>query len=250
MTEEGGHQHTDDCFTTTRKLICTLEQHTHSEQCYNTKGQPSCALEEHSHTDECFREDRLLVCPLEETADHQHTEDCYEREKVLICGKEDHTHTPECFGEDASGLPSGAEGVEDKALDNAFDAANDATDHYDSGTETGSGEDLTYENTRGNEPGDPSETSTADEAISDENATENIFDESGDEAAGMTDPETGELSGNNEETETGTEDTEILDPSDGSDGFDGSDEDEASDSETADPSLEDGEIETVYPETG
>ena len=241
LDEEDGHQHTDACFTTTRKLICTLEQHTHSEQCFNIKEQPSCALEEHSHTDECFREDRLLSCPLEETADHQHTEDCYEREKVLICGKEAHTHTSECFGEDASGLPSGAEGVEGKALDNAFDAANDATDHYDSGTETGSGEGLTYENTRDTEQGAPAESSTPDESISDENGTENIFDESGDEAAGTTDSGTDEFSGDNEETETGTGDTEILDPSDGSEGFDGSDEDEASDSETADPSLESGE---------
>ena len=218
MTEEDGHQHTDDCFTTTRKLICTLEQHTHSAQCYNTKGQPSCALEEHSHTDECFREDRLLSCPLEETADHQHTEDCYEREKVLICGKEAHTHTPECFEEEASELSSGAE---EEAPEEGF-----------------------------NETFDAAESSTPDESISDENGAENIFDESGDEAAGMTDSETAELSGNNEETETGADDTEILDSFDGSDGFDGSDEDEASDSETADPSLEDGEIETVAPETG
>ena len=72
----------------------------------------------------------------------------------------------------------------------------------------------------------------------------------GDKPELLTDPETGELSGNNEETETGTDGTEILDSSDGSDGFDGSDEDEASDSEIADPSLEDGEIETVAPETG
>ena len=177
MTEEDGHQHTDDCFTTTRKLICTLEQHTHSEQCFNIKEQPSCALEEHSHTDECFREDRLLSCPLEETADHQHTEDCYEREKVLICGKEAHTHTAECF------VSSGAE---EEAPEEGF-----------------------------NETFDAAESSTPDESISDENATENIFDESGDEAAGMTDSETGELSGNNEETETGADDTEILDPSDG-----------------------------------
>ena len=37
----------------------------------------ACGFEEHIHTDECYRTTRVLICPLEETEPHTHTFACY-----------------------------------------------------------------------------------------------------------------------------------------------------------------------------
>ena len=102
LPESEGHVHTDDCYSTTRKLICDRSEHLHTSDCYDEEGNLVCGHEEHQHGEDCFEEARELVCGLEEAEGHSHDSSCYE--KVLICGKEAHTHGPDCYREDAASL--------------------------------------------------------------------------------------------------------------------------------------------------
>ena len=102
LPESEGHVHTDDCYSTTRKLICDRFEHLHTSDCYDEEGNLVCGQEEHQHGEDCFEETRKLVCGLEEAEGHSHDSSCYE--KVLICGKEAHTHGPDCYREDAASL--------------------------------------------------------------------------------------------------------------------------------------------------
>lgn len=78
------HTHGDDCYTTERKLTCTLPEdagHTHDPAaCYDETGAVICGQEEreagHVHDPElCYADVRGdLICQL---AEHVHTADCY-----------------------------------------------------------------------------------------------------------------------------------------------------------------------------
>ena len=147
--ESEGHHHTEDCYTVTRNLICTIEEHQHSPEngCFAEDGSLICTLEEHTHADACYEESRELTCGLEETEGHHHTDSCYE--KVLTCGKEVHIHSAECYRDDqeiqsaavaSTGMTSAAAEIED---DNAHagsimsqaDEISEVSDSFSSGSD-------------------------------------------------------------------------------------------------------------------
>lgn len=76
--EDGGHLHTEACYTESTGLTCGMEEgedHQHSDGCYTVSSELTCGQEEstgHTHTDTCYTED--LTCGMEE---HIHTDDCY-----------------------------------------------------------------------------------------------------------------------------------------------------------------------------
>ena len=102
IPESDGHMHTEDCYSTTQKLICGLSEHLHTSDCYDEEGNLTCSQEEHQHGKECYEEIRELICGLEESEGHHHDSSCYE--KVLTCEKEVHTHSPACYREDAASV--------------------------------------------------------------------------------------------------------------------------------------------------
>ena len=96
ITEEGGHVHTDSCYSTGNHLVCGLEEsegHRHSDDCYErVRGALLCTDNtiHHIHGDECYEWSVELGCGLNEgDGAHTHTEDCYEAERILICGQEE-----------------------------------------------------------------------------------------------------------------------------------------------------------------
>ena len=147
--ESEGHHHTEDCYTVTRKLVCSIEEHRHTAEngCFAEDGSLICTLEEHAHEDSCYEEVRELTCGLEETEGHHHTDDCYE--KILTCGKEVHIHSTECYRDDqeiqsaavaSTGVTSAAAEIED---DNAHagsimsqaDEISEVSDSFSSGSD-------------------------------------------------------------------------------------------------------------------
>lgn len=100
IPESDGHQHTGDCYTAVRELVCEILEHEHSAEngCYDEDGNLVCSEVEHMHGDGCYRETRELTCGLEESEGHHHDGSCYE--KVLDCRKEYHVHSAACYKED------------------------------------------------------------------------------------------------------------------------------------------------------
>ena len=97
--ESDGHHHTDDCYTTTKELICELPEHKHDESCYDKEGNLTCKLSEHTHKEGCYEDHKELTCTLQESDGHHHDSSCYEQ--VLTCGREAHIHSTECYKEES-----------------------------------------------------------------------------------------------------------------------------------------------------
>ena len=94
------HTHTDGCYALTQgELICT--EHVHTEECYTESRLLQCTLEEcdgHLHDDSCRDEEGNLICGQEESEGHHHTEGCFAVQRELTCGNPgDHGHTDECY---------------------------------------------------------------------------------------------------------------------------------------------------------
>ena len=94
------HVHTDDCYTETSTLICSLEEsdeHQHSDDCYAWNKMLTCDL---STEPAEVATEPVLVCGKAEILLHEHTADCLEESGNLICGKIQvlsHQHTASCF---------------------------------------------------------------------------------------------------------------------------------------------------------
>ena len=92
--------HTDDCYTETSTLICSLEEsdeHQHSDDCYAWNKMLTCDL---STEPAEVATEPVLVCGKAEILLHEHTADCLEESGNLICGKIQvlsHQHTASCF---------------------------------------------------------------------------------------------------------------------------------------------------------
>ena len=124
------HVHTDDCYTETSTLICSLEEsdeHQHSDDCYAWNKMLTCDLSTepaevatepvlvcgkaeillHEHTAGCLEESGNLICGKIQVLEHQHTDACFETveepadTEALTCTlpeDEKHTHTALCYG--------------------------------------------------------------------------------------------------------------------------------------------------------
>ena len=124
------HVHTDDCYTETSTLICSLEEsdgHQHSDDCYAWNKVLTCDLSTepaevatepvlvcgkaeillHEHTAGCLEESGNLICGKIQVLEHQHTDACFETveepadTEALTCTlpeDEKHTHTALCYG--------------------------------------------------------------------------------------------------------------------------------------------------------
>lgn len=82
-------EHTDECYSETDTLICTLSE------------------EGHAHTEACMNEDGEYICGLSEGEDaHGHDESCHEVTRELICEKPLHEHTLQCFSDPEADVES------------------------------------------------------------------------------------------------------------------------------------------------
>lgn len=102
LEESDGHHHTDDCYTVTKELKCTIPEHQHDETCFDEDGNLTCSQAEHTHDSTCYEEHRELTCGLEESEGHHHDSSCYKQ--VLTCGLEAHIHSVECYKEDSKAV--------------------------------------------------------------------------------------------------------------------------------------------------
>lgn len=134
LEQSGIHEHTDECYTETEKLICGLEEsegHEHTSDCYTEQqGALICTNEEedHEHTSDCYEWETILTCTEEEgEGGHTHTEDCYETERTLTCDKETgQAETTEPAGEESE-IPDSEAAEETESPDTAASEDNTET---------------------------------------------------------------------------------------------------------------------------
>lgn len=144
LEESEGHHHTDDCYTVTKKLTCTIPEHQHDESCFDENGNLTCSQAEHTHDDTCCEEHRELTCGLEESDGHHHDSSCYKQ--VLTCGLEAHIHSPECYKEDSNAVTAStsAPASEDSATAVAATAASTSVPVEIDDSDNSSDESNTY----------------------------------------------------------------------------------------------------------
>ncbi|MDO4308179.1 MAG: SpaA isopeptide-forming pilin-related protein [Eubacteriales bacterium] len=166
--------------------------HTHTDECYSQDDTPICGLTEtvaHTHTDECYDFDGNLICGRLEVQTHQHDESCFrdtalegEENRVLVCGMEEHAHTEECYPH-----AEPEETVESELIDDSAPS--------DDQNEDITGEDITSGEDDGNtefsempedgadaEDGDAAEVPGADEGNADSETPEADEENAGSEA--------------------------------------------------------------------
>ena len=148
-------------------LDCQYTVHEHTEECYERDAEGNLGTEAvcgyadyviHQHNDECYDKEGRLVCSLEEHGPHTHTEECWLTEKVLVCGEE--TGEARDGGEALSG---------EETPENGADLPGEETPE--------NGEALPA-------AGAPeSETASVEEAVSDQEAAEEVSSDTADIAA-------------------------------------------------------------------
>ena len=147
--ESDGHHHTDDCYTTTKELICELPEHKHVESCYDKEGNLTCKLSEHTHKEGCYEDHKELTCTLQESDGHHHDSSCYEQ--VLTCGREAHIHSTECYKEESLAVAASTSATASTAATAVTasageEAVNDSTDAVNTASASDSDE-TTFEET-------------------------------------------------------------------------------------------------------
>ena len=95
MEESAEHQHTADCYETSRELVCGLSEqgHQHTDACYEQIRTLTCTRSEEA-------EEPKLICNRPEITLHEHTASCYDPWGVRICGMQEvleHVHSESCF---------------------------------------------------------------------------------------------------------------------------------------------------------
>ena len=147
--ESDGHHHTDDCYTTTKELICELPEHKHDESCYDKEGNLTCKLSEHTHKEGCYEDHKELTCTLQESDGHHHDSSCYEQ--VLTCGREAHIHSTECYKEESLAVAASTSATASTAATAVTasageEAVNDSTDAVNT-TSASDSDGTTFEET-------------------------------------------------------------------------------------------------------
>lgn len=147
--ESDGHHHTDDCYTTTKELICELPEHKHDESCYDEEGNLTCKLSEHTHKEGCYEDHKELTCTLQESDGHHHDSSCYEQ--VLTCGREAHIHSTECYKEESLAVAASTSATASTAATAVTasageEAVNDSTDAVNT-TSASDSDGTTFEET-------------------------------------------------------------------------------------------------------
>ena len=95
-------EHTDECYTETKTLICTIsdQAHVHDDSCYEEQRVLVCEEQEgpeHQHNEDCYTTTEVCVCGEEEGSHHEHTDACYKVDKELTCTLPIHKHTLQCY---------------------------------------------------------------------------------------------------------------------------------------------------------